>query len=210
MGCGASSPASVSFVSSCHEIKKDRFYSFFFIYLFTTLFLLQYYHLQTSNLLLSFSFLYYHLYSSQQVTPDSLPSYVIRNPKLTDQDIDLIKSSWSSIVSGTSAFKGTAKEGSSNIDSIPDDISNVPDDILDKVLISKGNRQFRITEDELSFYKKYQIQLPKESFYDTIKKSENLTGSLFSKLNDDLNFAEKPEDLGKIIEKIQTEMNGLF
>jgi deoxyadenosine/deoxycytidine kinase len=27
---------------------------------------------------------------------------------------------------------------------------------------------------------------------------------------DDLNFAEKPEDLGKIIEKIQTEMNGLF
>lgn len=32
--------------------------------------------------------------------------------------------------------------------------------------------------------------IPKESFYDTIKKSENLTGSLFSKLNDELNFAE--------------------
>jgi len=33
--------------------------------------------------------------------------------------------------------------------------------------------------------------IPKESFFDTIKKSENLTGSLFSKLNDDLNFAEE-------------------
>jgi adenylate kinase family enzyme/hemoglobin-like flavoprotein len=58
------------------------------------------------------------------VTPDSLPSYIIRNAKLTDQDIDLIKSSWSSIVSGTSAFKGTATEGSSNIDSIPDDATS--------------------------------------------------------------------------------------
>jgi len=32
--------------------------------------------------------------------------------------------------------------------------------------------------------------IPKESFYDTIKKSENLTGNLFTKLNHDLNFAE--------------------
>jgi deoxyadenosine/deoxycytidine kinase len=27
---------------------------------------------------------------------------------------------------------------------------------------------------------------------------------------DDLNFAERPEDLGKVIDKIQAELNGLF
>jgi adenylate kinase family enzyme/hemoglobin-like flavoprotein len=44
---------------------------------------------------------------------------------LTDQDIELIRSSWSSIVSGTSAFTGSVKEGSSSSpDNIPDDATS--------------------------------------------------------------------------------------
>jgi len=56
-------------------------------------------------------------------------------------------------------------EGAIIVDEIPDNIKDVSDDILNKVITSKG-RQYKITSDELSFYRKYQIPIPRESFYD--------------------------------------------
>lgn len=54
-----------------------------------------------------------------------------------------------------------------SFDSLPDNIKDVSDDILDKVITSKSSgRQYKITEQELFFYRKYSIPLPRESFYD--------------------------------------------
>ncbi|MFA6386793.1 MAG: hypothetical protein WCW04_03455 [Candidatus Paceibacterota bacterium] len=67
-------------------------------------------------------------------------------------------------------------EGALSIDNIPDDINNVKDDILNNVYISNG-RQYRITQDELSFYRKYQIPIPRESFYDRFARRSKLMTS---------------------------------
>jgi len=66
------------------------------------------------------------------------------------------------------------------IDSIllPDSIHDINDDILNKVLISKGTkRQYKITEDELNFYKKNNIPIPRESFYERYERRFKLATS---------------------------------
>jgi len=66
-------------------------------------------------------------------------------------------------------------EGALSVDNIPDDINEVRDDILNNVYTSNG-RQYKITKNELSFYKKYQIPIPRESFYDRfVRRSKLMT-----------------------------------
>lgn len=50
-----------------------------------------------------------------------------------------------------------------NADDLPDDIKNVKDDILGKIIFdAKNNKKFRFIEPELIFYRKYSLPLPRE------------------------------------------------
>jgi hypothetical protein len=52
-----------------------------------------------------------------------------------------------------------------NIDEIPDDIKDVTDDILTKVIIDeKNNKKFKYTKEELEFHRKYNLALPTEHY----------------------------------------------
>ena len=49
---------------------------------------------------------------------------------------------------------------------MPDSIHDVSDDILTKIIISKSSpKRYKITEQELTFYRKHKIPLPRESFF---------------------------------------------
>jgi hypothetical protein len=61
---------------------------------------------------------------------------------------------------------------------LPDAIEDVTDEILDKIIISvNSKRRYRITCDELTFYRKYKIPLPHESFFDRYARRNKLTSS---------------------------------
>ena len=52
-----------------------------------------------------------------------------------------------------------------SIDEVPDDIKDVNDDILTKVIIDeKNNKKFRYTKEELEFHRKYNLALPTEHY----------------------------------------------
>jgi hypothetical protein len=51
------------------------------------------------------------------------------------------------------------------IDEVPDDIKDVTDDILTKVIIDKkNNKKFKYTKEELEFHRKYNLALPTEHY----------------------------------------------
>ncbi len=57
-------------------------------------------------------------------------------------------------------------KGKTTISDIPDDINKVDNSILDEVLECKiCNRNYKIVENELIFYKKWQIPIPRNCFY---------------------------------------------
>lgn len=60
---------------------------------------------------------------------------------------------------------GDAVEGEIvNSDDLPDDIKDVGDDILKKIIFDiKNNKKFRFIKQELDFYRKYGIPLPREN-----------------------------------------------
>lgn len=61
---------------------------------------------------------------------------------------------------------------------LPDSIFDVTDDILQKTIISKSsNRKYRITQQELLFYRKYKIPLPRESFFERHEKRSRMATS---------------------------------
>jgi hypothetical protein len=69
-------------------------------------------------------------------------------------------------------------EGAIDSISLQDSIHDVNDDILKKVLISKSTkRHYKITQDELSFYKKHNIPIPRESFYERYERRFKLATS---------------------------------
>ncbi len=70
---------------------------------------------------------------------------------------------------------------------LPDSILDVGDDIVNEVILSKlSNKRYKITEQELSFYRKYKIPLPRESFYERHKKRHTMASSfrLFNRKSD--------------------------
>jgi hypothetical protein len=87
-----------------------------------------------------------------------------------------------------------------SVSTIPDDIKDIDDNILDKIFVSNGGRQFKITKDELYFYKKYKIPIPRESFYErAIRRSKfmtsfNLYNSKSSKSGKDIITCYDPKD----------------
>ncbi len=63
-------------------------------------------------------------------------------------------------------------------ESLPDSIFDVSDDILNKVIVSKSsNRKYRITSQELLFYRKYKIPLPRESFFERHERRNKMSSS---------------------------------
>jgi hypothetical protein len=61
---------------------------------------------------------------------------------------------------------------------LPDSIHDVADDILEKIITSpKTQRQYKITKDELIFYRKHNIPLPRESFYERYNRRFKLSTS---------------------------------
>ena len=61
---------------------------------------------------------------------------------------------------------------------LPDDINDVSDDILGKPILSKNSdKLFKIEKDELDFYKRYKIPLPRESFFDRHNKRHKMATS---------------------------------
>ncbi len=61
---------------------------------------------------------------------------------------------------------------------LPDSIFDVGDDILQKTIISKSsNRKYRITRQELLFYRKYKIPLPRESFFERYERRSRMATS---------------------------------
>ncbi len=63
-------------------------------------------------------------------------------------------------------------------DNLPDDINDVTDDILNKPILSKSSdRLFKIEKEELIFYRKYKIPLPRESFFDRHNKRHKMATS---------------------------------
>jgi hypothetical protein len=90
-------------------------------------------------------------------------------------------------------------DGADTVDNIPDNITDVSDDILNKIFIS-NQRQFKITEGELSFYRKYNIPIPRESFYERygrrlkLMTSFKLYNSKSSKSGEKIITSYNPED----------------
>lgn len=65
----------------------------------------------------------------------------------------------------------TKTEGKETIAEIPDDINDIPDSILDEVLIcSLCKRNYRINEQELQFYRRNQIPVPRACFFCRLKQ----------------------------------------
>jgi hypothetical protein len=63
---------------------------------------------------------------------------------------------------------------------LPDSIEDVADDILNAVIISNSSKKrYRITRDELTFYRKYKIPLPRESFFERYERRRKLASSFF-------------------------------
>lgn len=61
---------------------------------------------------------------------------------------------------------------------LPDSIMDVTDDILNQVILSKSSsKKYKITEQELSFYRKYKIPLPRESFFERHNKRHVMASS---------------------------------
>ena len=90
-------------------------------------------------------------------------------------------------------------EGVLSVDNIPDDINDVKNEILNNIYVSNG-RQYKITKDELNFYKKYQIPIPRESFHDRfIRRSKLMTSfklykSKSSKSGEEIVTSHDPKD----------------
>ena len=61
---------------------------------------------------------------------------------------------------------------------LPDNIDDVTDDILKEIILSKNSkRKYRIIEQELQFYRKYKIPLPRESFFERHEKRHTIASS---------------------------------
>jgi len=72
-------------------------------------------------------------------------------------------------------------------DDLPDSIHDVTDEILKQVILSKSsNKKYKITEQELTFYRKYKIPLPRESFFERHTKRHSMASSfrLFDRKSD--------------------------
>ena len=70
---------------------------------------------------------------------------------------------------------------------LPDSIDDVANDILKEIILSKNSKKkFRITEQELQFYRKYGIPLPRESFFERHERRHNIASSfkLFARKSD--------------------------
>jgi len=50
------------------------------------------------------------------------------------------------------------------IDTVVDDIKNVQDNILQKVIIDKNGKKFRYTKEELDFHREHKLVLPVEHY----------------------------------------------
>jgi hypothetical protein len=60
---------------------------------------------------------------------------------------------------------------------LPDSIDDVDASILGEVILSLGGKRYRLTEQELTFYKKYRIPLPRESFHERHVRRHARAGS---------------------------------
>jgi hypothetical protein len=72
-------------------------------------------------------------------------------------------------------------------DDLPDSIHDVTDEILKQVILSKSSsKKYKITEQELIFYRKYKIPLPRESFFERHTKRHVIASSfrLFNRRSD--------------------------
>jgi hypothetical protein len=70
---------------------------------------------------------------------------------------------------------------------LPDSIFGVTDDILKQIICSKySNKKYKITEQELIFYRKYKIPLPRESFFERHSRRHQMASSfrLFNRKSD--------------------------
>ncbi len=69
-------------------------------------------------------------------------------------------------------------QGAVQAENLPDSIFDVTDDILQKTIISKSsNRKYRIVPQELLFYRKYKIPLPRESFFERHERRTKMATS---------------------------------
>ena len=55
-------------------------------------------------------------------------------------------------------------ENEIKVEEVPDDIKEITDDILSKVIIDKNGKKFRYTKEELEFHRKYNLALPTEHY----------------------------------------------
>ncbi len=61
---------------------------------------------------------------------------------------------------------------------LPDSIFDVTDDILEQIILSKSStKKYKITEQELLFYRKYKIPLPRESFFERHSRRHKIASS---------------------------------
>lgn len=70
---------------------------------------------------------------------------------------------------------------------LPDSIDDVSDDILSEIILSKGGeKKYKITEQELNFYRKYRIPLPRESFFERHVRRHKMASSfrLYERVSD--------------------------
>ncbi len=65
-----------------------------------------------------------------------------------------------------------------NADNLPDSIFDVSDDIINEIILSRtSNRKYKITLQELEFYRKYKIPLPRESFFERYDRRHKMASS---------------------------------
>ncbi len=65
--------------------------------------------------------------------------------------------------------------GRTTLESIPDSIDNVPENITDEILeCKKCERNYKITPNEFSFYKKWRIPVPRHCFFCRLEKRFSL------------------------------------
>ncbi|MFA7192344.1 MAG: hypothetical protein WC089_03545 [Candidatus Paceibacterota bacterium] len=91
--------------------------------------------------------------------------------------------------------------GALNSDLLPDSIYDVDDSILSRTIVSKKTqRYYKITPDELAFYRKHSIPIPRESFYERYNRRFKLSTSFrlykskSSKSGDDVVTCYDPSD----------------